>query len=193
MRTNPTPVRRRSSVRARADAVQKMLALGLQRFLLFDVGNVNVAVMVGVMKFRKRVVMRRTLHAGVENPDFFQLRHVVINDHPLAADDGHFAHFSRIQPTAVDDGRTLPGKTQPHGGHVFDSRRDVRAALAVDRDRLFVHDVQDDGNVVRRQIPGDIDVFLEKPKIQPPGADVTDFADVAACCTISLIFRTAGE
>ena len=32
---------------------------------------------------------------------------------------------------------------------------------------------------MRRQIPSDIDVFLEQAKVQTAGGDVTDFADVA--------------
>ena len=83
-------------------------------------------------------------------------------------------------------------KCQAHGGHVFDPRGDMGAAAAVDAVGMFLHDIEDDGDVVRGQVPGDIDVLLEQARVQPPGADVTDFAEFAES-TISLIFRTAGE
>ena len=91
------------------DAIQKMLALGFERLFLFDIGSVDIAVMVGVLKLSERVVMGRTLDARVEDPDFFKRRKVVINNHALAADNRHFAHFSRIQPAAVNDGGPFSG------------------------------------------------------------------------------------
>ena len=78
----------------------------------------------------------------------------------------------------MNDGGTLVGKSQAHRRHVFDAGRDVGAAAAVDRDRLLAHDGQDDRNVVRSEVPGDVDVFLEQPQIQTPRADVADVADV---------------
>src|ERR1700677_1293301 len=111
-----------------------MLALRLQRFLLLDIRDVSVAVMIGIMEFRERVVMRRTLYPGVKYPDLFLLRDIVIHNHSLAADNRHLPDFARIQPTAVDDGRAIFGKSQTHRGHVFDSRRDMRAAAAVHAD-----------------------------------------------------------
>ena len=92
MRTSSSPCSPLvSGVLPDLDAIQEMLALGLQRLFLLDVGGIHVAVMIGVMEFGKGVVVRRTLDAGVKNADFFQRRDVVINNHALAADDGHLA------------------------------------------------------------------------------------------------------
>src|SRR5665213_2799840 len=76
--------------RAMSDAVKEMLALGLERLLLLDIRRIHIAVVIGVLKFAERVVMRRTFHAHVEDADFFKRREVVIDNHALAADDGHF-------------------------------------------------------------------------------------------------------
>src|ERR1035437_1454199 len=161
------------------DAVQEVLALDLQRFLLFDVGKMHVAVVVGVLEFTEGIVVRRPLDPRVEYPDLFYRRDVVINNHPPAAHDRHLPHFSWVEPTALNDGGPLLWKAQPHGGHILHARRDVGAALAVYGHGLFPHDVQDDGDVMRRQVPGHVDVLLEQPQVEPPGANVADFTDVA--------------
>src|SRR5438128_5527088 len=51
-------------------------------------------------------------------------------------------------------------------------------ALAVNRNWEFAEDVQNDGNVMRRQVPGDIDVLLEQTQIQAPRINVADVAEV---------------
>ena len=47
-------------LRAKFDAVKEMLALSLQRLFLLDVRGMHVAVVVGVLKFAKSIIMRRT-------------------------------------------------------------------------------------------------------------------------------------
>src|SRR5579863_6982434 len=131
------------------------------------------------MEFGKGVVVRWALDARVKDADFFQRRDVVIDNHALAADDGHFTDFARVQPAAADHGRALLAEAEAHGRDVLDARRDVRAAAAVHRHRLLFHDVQDDGDVVRRQIPGHVDVLLEQSQVEAARGNVADFADVA--------------
>ncbi len=159
---------------------REMLAFGFQRFFLFEVGNMNIAIVVSIMKFSECVVMRRSFNPRVKNPDFLELGDVVINNHSFAAHDGHFPDFPRIQPTAVNDGRPISRKIEPHGCHILHPRGDVRTALTVDGNRFSFHDVQNNGDIMGSQIPGNIDVFLKKPKIQPPRANVADFSDVAS-------------
>ncbi len=60
------------------NAIKEVLAFGLQRFLLFDVGRIHVAVVIGVVEVGEGVVMRRPLHANVKNPDFLERCHVVL-------------------------------------------------------------------------------------------------------------------
>src|SRR5438093_1744559 len=84
------------------NALEKMLALGLKRFALFDSRDVAIAVMIGVMKFRERVVMRGAFHPHIVNADFFQGLKVVIYDHPAGPDNRHFPDLPRFEPTALD-------------------------------------------------------------------------------------------
>ena len=53
-------------------------------------------------------------------------------------------------------------------------------APAVHAHRHFLQNVQDDGNIVRRQVPGDIDVLLKKPQVQAARTDVSNVTDVTA-------------
>jgi len=119
-----------------ADAIEEVLALGLERFLLLDVGDVHVAVMIGVIEFAERVVMRRAFNARVVDFDLFNLRDVVVNDHALAADDRDLARLARIEPAAVNHRRAIVPEIDAHAGHVFDSGRDVRAATSARRRRV---------------------------------------------------------
>ena len=57
---------------------------------------------------------------------------------------------------------------QRHIGHVLHLRGDMGVALAVNRNWEFAEDVQNDGNVMRRKVPSDIDVLLEQAQIQAP-------------------------
>ena len=155
-----------------------MLALGLERFFLLDVRHIHVAVVVGVLEFAKSVIMRRTFHPHVKYADFFERRQVIINNHALAAHDGHFPDFARVKPAALDRGRTLFGKAQAHRGHVFDPGSDMRAAAAVHGLRHFADQGKDDGKIMGRQVPGHIDVFLEKAQVEPAGGDIANFADI---------------
>src|SRR5439155_19274298 len=61
-------------------AIDKMLALYLQRFLLLNVGNIAVPVMIGVMKLGKGMVMRRANDSHVLISSYFQWLQVIDND-----------------------------------------------------------------------------------------------------------------
>ena len=56
---------------------------------------------------------------------------------------------------------------------------DVGLPLAVDGDGRLAEQVEDDGDVVGGQVPRHVDVLLEEPEVEAPGADVLDLADVA--------------
>ena len=58
-------------------------------------------------------------------------------------------------------------------------RSDVGIALTVNRHREFPEDVKNDRNVVRGQIPGDVNVLLKETQIKAPRINVADVADVA--------------
>jgi hypothetical protein len=56
----------------------------------------------------------------------------------------------------------------------------VGRTAAIDTDRLFFQNVEDDGNIMRRQIPRHVDVSLKQSKVQAAGAHIPDIPDVTA-------------
>src|SRR5262249_53677450 len=145
----------------RFDAVNKMLAGQLQRFLLVEVWDVAVPVMVGVLKFSERVVVRRPFYSRVVDADFFASPQIVIHDHASGADNGHFANFSWLEPTTLNGGEPLVAEEQRHVCHVLHPGRNMSVSLAVNRGGKFVKNMENDRDVVRRQVPGDVNVLLE--------------------------------
>src|SRR5262245_20400333 len=106
-----------------------MLALELQWFLLLEMGDVAVAIMIRIMKFSESVVVGRTLYAYVIDPNLLQRRQVIVNDHSAGPDDRHFTNLPRLEPAALDSGETLMAEGQRHIGHVGDLGGDMRVAL----------------------------------------------------------------
>src|SRR5215510_13402461 len=125
------------------------------------VRDVTVSVMIGVLKFGERVVMRRTFYPCVINADFLTCPQVVIDDHASRTDDRHFANFPWLEPAALDGCKALTREGQRHVCHVLYSWRDMSVSLAVNRGRKFIQNMEDDRNVVRGQVPRDINVLLE--------------------------------
>src|SRR6266404_7526297 len=100
---------------------------------MLDVGDVAVTIMVRILKFSERVVVRRALYPHIVDADFFARPHIVIHNHEPRADDGHFANFPRLEPTALDGGEALVRKGERYVSHVLHLRRDMRVSLAVNR------------------------------------------------------------
>ena len=69
--------------------------------------------------------------------------------------------FRRLEPAALDGGEAFAREGERHVSHVLHARRDMSVSLAVNRDGKFVQNMENDRDVVRRQVPGDIDVLLE--------------------------------
>ena len=151
----------RYRLRIRFDAINKMLAGQLQRFFLLDVRDVAVPVMIRVLKFSERVVVRRTLYPCIVDADLFPCPQIVIYDHASRADDRHFANFPRLEPAALNGHEALVREGERHVCHVLHARRNMSVSLAVNRGGKFVKNMENDRDVVRRQVPGDIDVLLE--------------------------------
>ena len=103
---------------------------------------------------------------------------VVVNDHPPRSHDRHLTHLARLEPAALDRGKALVREDERHIGHVLDVRRDVGISLAVHRHRKLAENVQNDGDVVRREIPCDIDVLLKEAQVKAPRIDVANIANV---------------
>ena len=51
------------------DALQEVEAFHFERFFLFQIGRGNVAIMVGILKLRESIIVRRPFDAHVEDPD----------------------------------------------------------------------------------------------------------------------------
>ncbi len=148
------------------DTFKEMLANCLERFLLLDVRNVAVPIMIGVLKLRECVVVGRPFHPNVVDADFFVRLQVVVYDHSPGPDDRHFPDFPRLEPAALDRGKTLMAKGQRHVRDVLDMRRDMSVTRTIDCNWEFSKNVENDRDVVRREIPGDIDVLLEEAQIE---------------------------
>src|SRR5678810_110696 len=128
--------------------------------------------MISILKFSEGVIVRWPVDSGIENPEFLQRGKVIIHNHAPASHDRHLPHFSGVQPTAVDDGCSLPAKVQAHGCHVLDTRGDMSTAHATDTHRLFPNQVLDNRYIMRSKVPSDIDVFLEKTQVKTAGGDI---------------------
>ncbi len=150
------------------DTLEEMLALRFERFFLFNIRSIHIPVMIGVLELGKRVVMWGPFDAGIENANFLEWRDVIIDDHPLAADDGHFADFAGIEPTAVNHSGAVFGEAEAHGRDILHARGDMSAAATVNAQGLLLHNVENDRDIVRGQIPGHVDVLLEQAQIQAP-------------------------
>ena len=122
--------------------------------------------------------MRGAVHPDVIHADFFGGLEVIVNDHPLGADDGHLTHLPGFEPAALNGGELLGTEAERDIGHVFDARGDVGVALAVHRSGRFPEDVENDREIVRSQVPGNIDILLEETEVEALGVDVADFANV---------------
>src|SRR5262245_60142367 len=138
-----------------------MLARHLQGFLLLEVWDVAVPVMVRVLKFSEGVVMRRPFYPGIVDTDFFACSQIVVYDHASGADDSHFANLPRLEPAALYGGETFTRKGERHICYVFYPMRNMRVSLAGNRGRKFVENMENDRNVVRSQVPSDVNVLLE--------------------------------
>src|SRR6266576_3248646 len=98
------------------------------------------------MKLRKSVVMRRTLHPNIIDPNFFAGLKVVIHNHPACSHDSHFTDFSRLEPAALDRGKTFMPEIQRHISYVFDARGDMRVALTVISDPKLTENMKNNRN-----------------------------------------------
>jgi hypothetical protein len=148
-------------LRIRFDTINKMATGQIQRFFLLQMRDVAVSVVIGVMKLGEGVVMRRSHDPHIVDADLFMRLQIVVHNHALRPHNGHFADFSWLKPTALNGCESLVWEEQRHVCHVLNTWADVRVSLTVNRNREFAENVQYDGNIVRRQIPSDIDVLLE--------------------------------
>src|SRR4029077_20832089 len=125
-----------------------------------EVRDIAVTVMIRVLKFSESVVMRRTFYSCIVDADFLAGPQVIIDDHASRTDDSHFANFPWLEPAALDGCEAFTREGKRHVCDVLHSRRDMSVSLAVNCSGQFVQNMENDRDVVRRQIPRDINVFL---------------------------------
>src|SRR4029453_18599574 len=113
-----------------------------------EVRDVAVSVMIRVLEFSERVVMRRTFHSCIVDADFRGGPQIVIHDHASRTDDSHFANFPWLEPAALDGCEAFTREGERHVSHVFHSRRNMSVPLAVNRSRKFIQNMENDRNVV---------------------------------------------
>src|SRR4029450_892829 len=144
-----------------------------------EVWNVAVAVMIRVLKFSERVVMRRTFYPCIVDADLFACPPIVIDNHASRTDDRHFANLPRLEPAALDGREALTRERERYVSHVLYSGRNVSVPLTVNRGRKFIQNMENDRDVVWRQIPRDINVLLEQAQIETPAIDITELAQIS--------------
>src|SRR5206468_6319416 len=150
--------------------------------------------MIRVLKFSERVVVRRTFYPCVVDADLFACPQIVIYDHASRADDSHFANLPRLEPAALNGRKALAREGERHVCHVLYSRRNMSVSLAVDRGGKFVKNMENDRDVVRRQVPGDIDVLLEQSQVETPTINIADLAQISGLNTLgNLLHRRRVE
>src|SRR5581483_6873893 len=156
------------------------------------VRDVAVSVMIRVLKFSECIVVRRTFYPCIVDADFLACPQIVIHDHAPRTDDGHFTDFSWLEPAALDGCEAFTRKRQRHVRDVFHTRRDMRVSLAVNRGRKFIQNMEYDRDVVRSQIPRDINVLLEQSQIETPAIDIADFAQVSGLNDLGNLLHRRG-
>src|ERR1700750_563693 len=109
-----------------------------------EVRDVAVSVMIRVLKFSKRVVVRRTFHPCIVNANFLASPQVIIHDHSSRTDNRHFANFPRLKPTALNGGKALTREGERHVCHILYSWRDMSVSLAVNRGGKFIQNMEND-------------------------------------------------
>src|SRR6185369_13255556 len=115
--------------RIRLNTIDKMATSHVQRFLLLQIWDVAVSVMIRVLKLSECVVVRRSLDPDIIDPDFLMGLQIVVHDHAARTNDGHFADFSWFKPTTLHGSKSLVREEQRHIGHVLYLGRNVRVSL----------------------------------------------------------------
>src|SRR6188768_4179005 len=123
--------------------------------------------MIRVLKLSKRIVVRWAVYPHIVDADFFVRLQIVVNDHSPRTNNGHIADFSRFKPATLDRGESVMGKEQGHVSDVLDLGSNMRVSLAVNGNGELAEDMQNDRNIMRRQVPRHIDVLLEQTQIEP--------------------------
>src|SRR5437868_11334019 len=122
--------------------------------------------MIRICEIGKCIVMRRNFHSRIIDLQLFQRLGVVVNNHTPGTHNGHLADLLWIEPAVVNESASVLAKLEMHHGDVLNSARNVAAALAGHTRWHFVQEMKQYGNIVRSQIPRDVDIFLEQSEVE---------------------------
>src|SRR6185369_9941783 len=95
-------------------------------------------------------------------------------------DDRHLTYLLRVKPTVLDERAAVPAEVEVHHGDILNAARHVAVSVTGNADRLFVQQVENDGDVVRREVPRHVDVFLKQTEIEAASRDILHFADISS-------------
>src|SRR5579864_8670783 len=99
----------------------------------------------------------------VVNFDHFSRISIVIDHHPCIPNDRDTTNFTGMKPADMDMCIHAIRKFQVEVGYIFDVRLQMGMCLYLDPLRLFVEKIQQDGNIVWRQVPDDVDIISKEP------------------------------
>src|ERR1700720_1129007 len=100
--------------------------------------------------------MGRTFYSDVIDFDLFMCLQIVVYDHSARSNNSHLADFSRLEPAALNRSKALVPKIQRHISHVLDVRGHMSVSLTINSNRELSENMQYDRDIVRREIPSDI-------------------------------------
>ena len=162
------------------DALQEMLAHHAQRLGFLEARHVDVAVVVGAQELAERVVVRRVVHALVVDLNLRERVEIIVDQHLLRADHADLADLERIDPAHVDHRAGVVAAVEGDERRVLDLRVQQLHADRADALGLQAGGVEDDREIVRGEVPDDVDVALENAQVQPGAVDVEHIAQHAA-------------
>ena len=149
--------------------------LELERLGDVDARAVDVAGSVAAAQ----LLARELVHALVVQLHLLDRLDVVVHDHLSGADDRHRAQLARREPGKMRVRDRARWEADHEEDHILDLRLHEARAGGLDPRRLLVEPVQRDRDVVRTEVPQDVDVELVEPEVDALAVDVLDAPDAA--------------
>src|SRR5205085_10436908 len=101
-----------------------------------------------------------------------------VDDHATAAGDERAADFDGREPVEVEVGDERVVEAELDVGDVLQARLDVATARSHQARGPPPDDVVHDREVVRREVPDDVEVVLEEAEVDAHGVEVEQVADL---------------
>src|ERR1043165_5260867 len=162
--------------------IQELGADVVQRLGRVELGNPHVAGAVADQSLVGLLFVAAAFVAGdalVVDANLLGRLDVVVDDHAAAAGDERAAGFEGREPVEGEVGDQRVVEAELHVGDVLKARLDVATAGRHQRCGLAPDDVIHDGEVVRGQVPDDVNVVLEESEVDADGVEVEKVADLA--------------